>query len=242
MLCERHAVAVGAARVLLRASGPGSRTGPRPPWTSSIDANAPAVGRWGGAARVACGELQHTLHGVRGAAPAALSPRCAPGSTGACVRVCVGVCSHESARGRTLGVWAGVRGGWHRERGAAATQTLQQRSAVTTASAGRGVGRKNEATAERAENYRLPPPPQLGSVEAVPSEAGTPDPPYFLLNAHASGPLLLPLDRAAASRHHTHVLDPPCAHAPSPRPCSRHAGPLGACCGPVRAERRRGKG
>ena len=49
----------------------------------------------------------------RGAAPAALSPRCAPGAPQerACVRACV--CVH----GGKLGVWAWAWGGWHRERG-----------------------------------------------------------------------------------------------------------------------------
>ena len=59
----------------------------------------------------------------------------------ACVRACV--CVH----GGKLGVWAWAWGGWHRERGAAAQNALQQRSAVTKASAGSG-GRKSAATAK----------------------------------------------------------------------------------------------
>ena len=89
----------------------------------------------------------------------------------------------EGARGAR---WAGGRvwGGWHRERGAAAQNALQQRSArVTKASAGLG-------------DVKVRPPqrlkPQLGSIENESAEADTHSHSPVFFNAHASGPPLPP--------------------------------------------------
>ena len=68
-------------------------------------------------------ELQLELVGARGAAAAALSPRCAPGPSGACVRACV------LARKRTGHAGRG-RGRPDLRTRRAAAQTLQQRCCV----------------------------------------------------------------------------------------------------------------
>ena len=121
------------------------RFGPRLPKPARSDhgrARSRRTGRpWAAWARVLCAEQQLQLVGARGAAPHS-PPRGAPVAS-CCVRVRART---EGARGARW-AWAGVWGGWHRERGAAAQNALQQRSAVTKASAGSG-GRKSAATAK----------------------------------------------------------------------------------------------
>ena len=154
VLCERHAVdVVQPACCAPRSSAPQNR--PKRPWASSLKEDGPAVGRLG--ARVLCAEQQLQLVGARGAAPHSPPARC-PSSV--VLRACA--CTYGRCTGRTPGV-GGVWGGWHRERGAAAQNALQQRSASV---------RKSAASAFFYCHYH--------SIEAVSAEADTHYPVFFL--------------------------------------------------------------
>jgi len=84
-------------------------------------------------------ELQLELVGARGAAAAALSPRCAPGPSGACERACVWACARTEAHGARW-AWAWAAGPAHTASGGA--NPAAALLCVTKALAGRGGGLK----------------------------------------------------------------------------------------------------